>query len=160
VGSAVTLAYVFWHRPGPEADVPAYEGALTGFHASLAAAPPPGFRGSVAFARAAQPWFDGYEDWYLVDDWTALGVLNAAAVDLRHATPHDAVADRAVAGAGAVFRCDMPLDLRGVRAATWSSEPLVGDAVWRRQMVLGPAPQYCAHHATPVAGAIAREALG
>lgn len=148
------LAYVFWHRPGD--DAPGYEGALVTLHASLAEDPPPGFRGSVTYARASQPWFDGYEDWYLVDDWTALGVLNDAA---PHRPGHDPAARASVDGTGAVYRLTEGVpDLGAVSGATWSDEEVDGDVTWRRQMVLGPAPQYCAHHLT--GGAVTREALG
>ena len=144
------LAYVFWHRPA--ADANAYEAVLRAFHHSLRAAPPPGFHGSVTYARAKLPWFDGYEDWYLVDDWTALGVLNDAA---PHVPGHDVAARRSTDGAGAVYRLTGgDPDLAAVGGATWSDAPVAGDVTWRRELVLGPAPQYCAHHRGP--GAIAR----
>lgn len=136
------LAYVFWHRPA--GDPVAYEEGLVTLHASLAAVAPRGFRGSVSYARAAQPWFDGYEDWYLVDDWTALGVLNETA---PHVRGHDLVAEASADGTGAVYRLtEGTPDLWAVAGATWSDEPVRGDVTWRRQLVLGPAPQYCAHH--------------
>jgi len=153
------LAYVFWHRPADGVDAGTYEEALRGFHAELAAAAPTRFAGSQSFARASLPWFDGYEDWYLVADWTALGSLNAAAVAARSLPAHDAVATRAADGAGAVFALHAgALDLRDVRGATWSDVPAEGDALWRRQLVLGPAPQYCAHHRGG-GGAIERQIL-
>ncbi len=137
------LAYVFWHRPGDD-DAAGYEAVLRAFHAALTAAPPPGFRGSVTYARAALPWFDGYEDWYLVDDWTALGVLNDAAPGVAG---HDVAARRSAEGTAAVYRLtDGVPDLATVKGATWSDAPVTGHVCWRRQLVLGPAPQYCAHH--------------
>lgn len=142
------LAYVFWHRPAPAVDRAAYEDALLRFHAALAGRPPQGFRGSAVFDRAALPWFDGYEDWYLVADWAALGVLNAGAVDAAHRTVHDEVALRAAAGTAQILALqDGPAALDDVAAVTWSDGPVGGDAVWRRQMTLGPAPEWCALHA-------------
>src|SRR4051794_21768971 len=99
------LAYVFWHRGAGAA----YRPALTAFHAALAAAPPAGFARSYAFRLDVAPWLagdgDAYEDWYLVDDWAALGTLNDAAVSASRRAPHDAVARLAAAGAGGVYRC-------------------------------------------------------
>ncbi len=142
------LAYVFWHRPSAGVAPGDYEQGMRAFHAVLADAPPAGFVGSLTFARAPLPWFDGYEDWYMVADWTALGVLNTAAVSARNLAAHDAVATRAEAGTGAVFALHSgELDLGEIAGATWSDTAPQADAVWRRQLVLGPAPQYCGHHA-------------
>jgi hypothetical protein len=154
------LAYVFWHRPAEAADRAAYEGALLSFHAALAAEPPPGFLASVVFDRAQQPWFDGYEDWYLVEDWTALGTLNAGAVDAAHRVVHDDVALRSAAGTAAVLalkRGEPGLD--HVVAATWGDQAPDGRALWQRQLTLGPAPEFCALHAAPRKGATPRAVL-
>lgn len=148
------LAYVFWHRGTGAAD--AYEAALAEFHRVLAAEPPPGFLRSAAFALDDAPWLPGsgpaYEDWYVVEDWAALGVLNAGAVSGPRAAPHDEVAGRAGKGAGGIYA---PLGHDGTLGgpvATWAPkragvsyaewhERLAGPA-WQRQMVLGPAPEY------------------
>src|SRR5207253_6612299 len=45
-----------------------------------------------------------YEDWYFVDDFTALGALNEAAVTVARKDPHDTVAKLAGGGAGGVYR--------------------------------------------------------
>ena len=161
------LAYVFWHRPDAGADAAAYEQRLTAFHAALAEHPPPGFRGSAALRVQVAPWLRGdgpaYEDWYGVEDWAALGGLNAAAVRGARAEPHDAVAARAAAGAGAVYGLvDGPPVLDAVRAS-WLAKPAghdrdafhaklagPGRSVWMRQMVLGPAPEYVVRSGAPV----------
>jgi hypothetical protein len=159
----VTLAYVFWHRPARGQDAGAYEAALAGFHAALAADPPPGFGGSCFVALGAAPWLDGggpaYEDWYLVPDWAALGTLNAHAVSGSRAAPHDAAAARAGAGTAGVYALlggpAVPPD-QPHRA--WIDKPegtpydrfhagLVaalppGASAWQRQMTLGPAGEY------------------
>jgi hypothetical protein len=155
------LAYIFWHRPADGASREPYEAALAAFHAALAAHPPPGFAGSAAYRLAEAPWLpgggDAYEDWYRVDGWEALGQLNEAAVRGPRAAPHDAVAGLAAAGAGAVYRllAGAPPPLRGPVHAAWVDKPAgmpydeavpaleeLGGGVWRRQMVLGPAPEF------------------
>jgi hypothetical protein len=152
------LAYVFWHRPAAGVDADAYEAALAAFHTALAAHPPHGFGQSAAFRLDAAPWLPGdgpaYEDWYAVESWEALGRLNDAAVTGERAAPHDAVAFEAGAGAGGVYRLLAGQGL-AARAAAWLHKPggeprdafhaaltATGGAVWMRQMVLGPAPEY------------------
>ena len=136
------LAYLFWHRPAESVDTGQYEERLRAFHERMNADPPAGFRGSAAFRVD-----DGYEDWYLIGDWTALGVLNDAAIDARHAPDHDAVAGLAGGGSGAVYRhITGDLDLAESGRADWShSRPTVAGefALWQRQLVLGPAPEFC-----------------
>jgi hypothetical protein len=153
------LAYVFWHRAAPGSA--GYEERLVAFHAALAAHPPPGYRGSRAFRIDPAPWFEGegtpYEDWYLVESWAALGMLNTAAVSGARALPHDAVAALAREGAGGVWA-----PLHGAEPVagevSWLAKPegmsyvefhaqLAGRRVWQRQMVLGPAPEYVVEHA-------------
>ena len=101
----------------------------------------------VFWHQPADP--DGYEDWYLVDGWKELGELNATAVDAAHKAPHDAAAHRVRSGWGGVYKlvnghAEGPPD--GTR---WShSRPQAG-VVWQRQMVLGPAPEYCAADGDP-----------
>jgi hypothetical protein len=172
------LAYVFWHRPRDLAARDAYEQAHVAFHRSLANSPPVGFRGSAVFQVAELPWpwsaasaqarlpddgAGGYEDWYLVDDFTALGILNEAAVGYGHRTAHDAVAHRFGEGAGGLYGlvegARTPV-LAEATLAIWVSRPpgseqralgeLLGDgmgpehaSLWRRRLVLGPAPEYC-----------------
>jgi hypothetical protein len=160
------LAYVFWHRPGGD-EISAYEERLRAFHAALAQHPPAGFAGSAALRVQAAPWLPGdgaaYEDWYGVEDWEALGALNAAAVRGERARPHDAVAGQARAGAGAVYGLvDGPPELVATRTS-WLGKPAGADrdafhaqlggpgrSLWMRQMVLGPAPEYAVRSGAPV----------
>lgn len=161
------LAYLFWHWSRAGADAAEYEAALAGFHRSLAAGSPPGFRRSLSFRLGAAPWVaageaaGGYEDWYVVDDSAALDPLNAAAVSGARRAPHDRAAAGAAGGAGGLYRWQWgELDLGEARAAAWLEKPggvsyaafeaRLGEwlgvgavAVWQRQMVLGPAPEYC-----------------
>src|SRR5215217_8166695 len=78
------LAYVFWHVAASGVDAADYEARLAAFHAALRRDDrPPGLGLTATVGLEAVPWLDGaagYEDWYLVDNFAALGVLNAAAV--------------------------------------------------------------------------------
>ena len=146
------LAYVFWHQPAPGIESDDYESRLQAFHDRMQSDPPAGFLESAAFRVSGLPWLDGpgYEDWYLVDGWAAVGVLNDSAVDAHHAPDHDAVAVHAGAGAGAIYRhIAGELHLADSGRADWSHKrPEAGpepaeEALWQRQLVLGPAPEFC-----------------
>jgi hypothetical protein len=179
------LAYLFWHRPLESCDVAAYEQALIAFHRSLHRAPPVGLGGSAVFRVAQLPFLEqaaapsgehaaatpGYEDWYLVEDYAALGVLNGAAVGRGHRTAHDEAARRVAAGAGGLYalvegeRCESGQrpgleSIGDATLAVWVARPsgsrqrmlgeLLGDgmdrrraSLWRRQLALGPAPEFC-----------------
>ena len=143
------LAYVFWHRPRSGVDRDAYEDAQRAFHRSLPI-------DSACFLLATLPFEadSGYEDWYLVDDWTALGVLNEMAVDERHRPSHDDAAEHSGKGWGGVYalvrgEAEIPAGTawlekpRGVDSKEFLAS-LPHETVWRRQMVLGPAPEFCA----------------
>jgi hypothetical protein len=156
------LAYVFWHRQADREDRHEYEQAVVRFHRSLHARPPDGFRDSASFRAGELPWLgSGYEDWYLVDDFAALGVLGEATQARGHRTAHDEAARRSGRGAGGVYRLlEGVADFADARIAVWVERPagteslefgaLLGDgmdparaSLWRRQLVLGPAPEYC-----------------
>jgi hypothetical protein len=195
------LAYLLWHLPADGVEQDAYEHAAERFHRSLHHAPPAGFRGSAVYRAAELPWLDpppggrpeghtlegapssveadsqaggGYEDWYLVEDFAALGVLNEAAVAHGHRTAHDEVAHRFGTGAGGLYglREGHP-DLSSAPLGIWISRPpvshppeapralgeLLGDgmdpahsSLWRRSLVFGPAPEYCLLAHEPPAG--------
>ena len=55
------LAYVFWHRPGEDADPAAYEARLAAFHAALAAHPPEGFSASAALRVGGGPLLESVQ---------------------------------------------------------------------------------------------------
>jgi len=141
------------------------------FHAALAAAPSSGFLGSFSVSLSHVPWAagggDAYEDWYLVQDFGALGLLNEAAVSTSRAAPHDTAAAVAAGGAGGLYGLKRGVALRQPQYAHWFSKPdgmpyselfaqlasvvdQVQGALWMRQMVLGPAREFCLHAATPV----------
>jgi hypothetical protein len=178
------LAYVFWHRPLEDSAIAAYEQAQLAFHRSLDRTPPAGFVGSACYRAATLPWLHGaaggYEDWYFVEDYTALGVLNEAAIGHGHRTPHDALARRFGGGAGGLYglvegdrsQLGRPPDRTPIGEAllaVWVARTpgierrplgeLLGDgmdprhaSLWRRQLVFGPAPEFCLLAPEPSAG--------
>ena len=153
------LAYVFWHSPGSADTISTYEAALAAFHSSLDPADIRGFRGSQACLVQGASWFSApvvYEDCYLVDDFTALGALNEAAVAGHRRRPHDNVAGMTAEGMAGVYAlvggAAQPVD---TGRAVWFGKPAgmsygefyerLGErnSLWRRQMVLGPTPEFC-----------------
>ena len=165
------LAYVFWHWKQAEITATDYENRQRAFHAALAAAPSSDSLGSFSVRLSHAPWAAGggeaYEDWYLVQDFGALGLLNEAAVSASRAAPHDAAAAVAAGGVGGVYGLRCGAALRQPQVAHWFSKPAgmpyselfaqlapvvdqVHGALWMRQMVLGPAREFCLHAAGPV----------
>lgn len=167
------LAYLFWHSPR-EKDASGYESALERFHRSLAARPPIGFLRSACYRAAAIPWLEGavgYEDWYLIEDYTALGVLGEAAVAHGHRSAHERAAKALGAGTAGLYRlCEGAIGLREASVSVWvtparlSEQSAVagllmadgaergGAALWRRELVFGPACEYCLLAADQPAG--------
>jgi hypothetical protein len=132
------LAYLFWHVRSAGVTRGVYEARLRSFHASLEVE-------SASFRLDLLPFRaePGYEDWYLVEDWAQLGSMNVAAVDPVHRGSHEGVASLSANGWGAVYQLvhgepTPPL------AARWQPErPGEAESVWQRQLVLGPAPEFC-----------------
>jgi hypothetical protein len=165
------LAYVFWHSPRDADALEAYEQAQLAFHRSLAHSRPVGMCASASFRLTRKPWPThkagadvSYEDWYLLDDFAALGVLNEAAVGRGHRTSHDEAAKRYGGGTAGLYGLIEgeagPALLERASVAVWVARPagalqrglgeLLGDGIepghaslWRRQLVLGPAPEFC-----------------
>jgi hypothetical protein len=164
------LAYLFWHRPREGADVERYEQAQLAFHRSLARSAPAGMRGSTISRVDSLPYGDqqeagpAYEDWYLLEDFAALGVLGEAAVGRGHRTAHDHAASSFGTGAAGLYGLiegeSVDREIRSATVAVWVARPvgsnpgtcaeLLGDgsepghaSVWRRQLVLGAAPEFC-----------------
>jgi len=160
------LAYVFWHWPKPELSQGDYEQLQRAFHTALAAAKPGGFIASTAFrVDGDAPWLAGspaYADWYLVDEFAALGPLNTQAVSGSCEAPHTAVAHAMAAGAGSLLTLHgnaAPPDVTTTRRVTWLTKPrevpydqfyaavaavtaTQPASLWRRAMVLGPTPEF------------------
>jgi hypothetical protein len=170
------LAYLFWHRPAEEVGRTVYEEACERFHRSLRHAPPAGLLGSAVYRTSELPWLvgGGYEDWYFLEDFTALGVLNEAAVAHGHRGAHDDVARRFGEGAGGLYSLREghadpanipPLAIwvgRQPGTTRQALGELLGDgmdpgraSLWRRALVFGPAPEYCLLTEEPPAGVAA-----
>jgi len=155
------LAYLFWHRPYPSADIPGYEESLLNFQRRLSEQPPPGFHAVGSYRIPAVPWLGGragYEDWCYLDGSWALDPLNGFAVAGAAKAPHDAAAAQMEIGYGGLWSLMWGTpDLAERRTVTWLTRPrgIVWRAAlepvrtqfpnatcWRRQMVLGPAPEF------------------
>ncbi len=158
------LTYILWHWPFPEVSAESYENNLGEFHRSLAASKIPGFRGSVVFRNSGVPWAGSdqrsYEDWYLLDGSAAMDELNEAAVSAVSKLSHDNTARGTAGAAGGLYRLQTgkpnATDCRFVSwlakpqgtgyeefyagVQTWTSQ--AGVSLWRRQMVLGPTPEF------------------
>jgi hypothetical protein len=98
-----------------------------------------------------------------VKDFAAIGTLNDAAVVPGTKEFHDSVAKDYLSGAGGVFKLIQgSIPLPEAKYANWVGKPVgtsyqeyykeaveaLGDRradLWRRQMVLGPSPQFCVH---------------
>jgi len=163
------LAYVFWHWPYPTVEETVYERRIAEFHEALRTQRPRGFQYSVVLKAGRVPWVgrDGevYEEWYVVENSAALDALNEAAVSGACKEPHNQVAQGAADGAGGLFRLRAgEAGLATARVGLWFAKPAGmsyemlyrmlqseiegaagGGSVWQRQMVLGPAPEFCWH---------------
>ncbi len=157
------LAYVFWHERRADADARAYRSDLAELHRRLRASALDGLIGSWTFAIDTLPWRDGdgafFEDWYVLRGSAALDALDAVAVSGDRSPPHDRLASSVAWGAGGLYRLRAGAAGGDQRTARWFAKPagmsyaeldaLVAGALspqhalWRRQMVLGPAPEFC-----------------
>ena len=164
------LAYLFWHWPKSSVTAAAYEALLVAFHDRLRTVGCPGLQRSLVFREHGTLWVQpagSYVDWYLLDGSAALDHLNNAAVAPPLVEAHARCAGAAAGGAGGLYRLhgDSPDAVTGL-AALWLSKPpgmayadfyarlapltsAAERSLWRRQMVLGPAPEFCLLSATP-----------
>jgi hypothetical protein len=166
------LGYVFSHWPLPGISRRRYERKLVAFQDSLKANGPEGLVDVLSFRVQGLPWANvrssSCEDWYVVRDFAAMGALNDAVVSDANREAHGEVANEASGGAGALYKMRYGnLGLADARFETWIRKPaqttyqeflerlsrLVADRktdLWQRQMVLGPAHEFCLHSKTPV----------
>ncbi len=167
----MSLAYVFWHWRQAGVLRPDYERRQRAFHAALARAPSAGYSNSLSFRVVGADWAAGgaeaYEDWYLLESFEALGALNEAAVSAGRKPPHDEAAAVSAGGTAGLYRLlGGSLGSQPVRAYWFDRPPRASTAevsarlaplldrdgawLWMRQMVLGPAPEFCLHAKEPV----------
>jgi hypothetical protein len=160
------LAYVFWHDRLADTDDASYRADIAEFHRRLNASGLVGFLGSRTFAIDTLPWSDAcdtrgslFEDWYVLSGSAELDRLDAIAVSGDRSLSHDRLASAVSWGAGGLYRLRAGTALGEHRVAQWFAKPAgmgyaeldallsaavsPDSAVWRRQMVLGPAPEFC-----------------
>ncbi len=159
------LSFILWHWPAEGVSAGDYYRALSRFHTALKDEPPDGFLESGVVRFDALPWIAApgpiYQDWYVITDFTAMGILNDGAVDGSRKSPHDEVAGMAADGVGGLYAVEagQPSALSG-GLFHWLRKPedrntpeylrslkdialAAGGTLWRRQMNLGVAPEYC-----------------
>ena len=148
------IAYLFFHEIAPDGDAIRYEEGLRRFHSTLAQAGVPGFIGSQTYRVGSQ-----YCDWYVVENSAALDPLNDAAVSGQRSASHADVARVATNFAGKLLKLaagqyspDATTEIRFAKPHGMTYPHLYrllerwtgrGDvSLWRRMMVLGPAPEF------------------
>lgn len=156
------IAYLFWHAAPDGAAIAEYEKTVVRFGGALADARIPGLLGNASYAIGRTPWLGepGYEDWAWLEGSWALDALNERAVTGAMKAPHDAVAQATkhggfgavyylVAGEHRILADSKVLWLSRPRGIAWRDiMPAITEsagaqvAVWRRQMVLGPAAEF------------------
>ncbi|HEY6728257.1 MAG TPA: hypothetical protein VI197_29810 [Polyangiaceae bacterium] len=165
------LAYVFSHWRQRDVSASDYEERQRGFHAALAAAPASGSLRSFSVALSGAPWAagaaDSYEDWYLIEDYAALGVLEHSAISAARAEPHAAAASVAAGGVAGVYGLRIGTSVETPRHAIWFRKPdglpyaelllqltslveAAGASLWMRKLSLGPALEFCVHAHEPL----------
>lgn len=158
------LAYVFWHWPRPDISQQEYEARLCRFHQSMTATPPAGMRRSLTWRVEGAPWLpDGpaFEDWYLLDDTSALDSISTGAVSGGNAPLHHAIASLAAGGTAGLYKpARVPEATASGETAAWfgklagmtydalyssldTVETVTPDGLWLRMLVLGPTPEFC-----------------
>lgn len=118
---------------------------------------------------AGAPWLsgEGYEDWYLVEGSAALDPLNEAAVGPALHEAHDAAAALTGEACAGLYRLAAGTGGLEGGSALWLGKPRAtsyaafyellapssgapGAGLWRRQLVLGPTPEFCLRGAAAV----------
>jgi hypothetical protein len=154
------LAFVFWHWPRTSVERDEYESWLVAFHQQLSTSLPAGMQRSLTWRVVGAPWLpeeSGYEDWYLLDNSTALDVINKDAVSGTLGRYHDAVARLSDGGTSGLYYPAQAVEGDPSSAlALWFSKPrgmsyadlylrieAQPGRLWRRMLVLGPTPEFC-----------------
>ncbi len=167
------LLYIFWHWPRPEADSAVIRRRRSRVpRARCALASPDGLLDSAVHRLTGAPWANAgasaYEDLYLLQDSAALDVLNEAAVRAPGKHAHDRLAHAMLAGTAGLYGYALGAPSSApIGTSHWFRKPpgftypaLYGSlaegvrdgcSLWRRQMVLSPAPEFCAFGFDPAA---------
>jgi hypothetical protein len=167
------LLYIFWHWPRPEVALASYEADEADFQSRLHEAAPIGLIASAVHRCEGAPWANeggaAYEDLYILDTSAAMDVLNQAAVDGACKKPHDRLAGAMLAGTAGLYSLSRGRASAPVAGPTrWFRKPpgmsynalygalsgameAHGATLWRRQMVLSPAPEFSAFGCDPSA---------
>ncbi len=165
------IAYLFWHWPR---EPTRYEGDLIDFHRRLAAAGVAGLVANTTYRIEGAGWPGGspaYEDWYLLGGFGDLEALNEQAVSPPMKEAHDRPAHATAGAAGGLYRVlSGQVDL-SAESVTWLTKPAgmgyeqfyaelpVTDCLMRRQLTLGPAPEFCAFGSLPGGTQVRRRRL-
>lgn len=156
------FAYVFWHVKPAGLAVDEYEAALCRFQEELRSRKFSGILGNFSYSIDAVPWLGeaGYEDWVVAEDLSVLERLNTLAVTGPMEESHAAIAHMTkhggfgglyylVSGARQALTDSTVAWLARPRGVKWADAmPGIVEtagaevAVWRRFMVLGPAPEF------------------
>ena len=153
------LAWVFWHSRYEHVTEEEYRRALAAFHAGVEAVAPDGLLGIRTVRHDSVPWLPSpvevYEDWHFVRDSAALDRLDEAAVIAVTSDAHTRIARLAANASAGLYRLRAGAPLPEPPGFKWIDKPR-GEAydtfiaslenaaaVWSRQMVLGPTPEFC-----------------
>ena len=159
-----TLAYVFSHRPRAGVGRARYERTLLGFLDVLARTPTPGFLGSAAFRLPRAAWGTHpdrplYVDWYVFSGFADLDPVREVAYRPPWIEAHRAIAALFGEGWGSIYATrgragppsapatvawfSAPAGRGGALLRRWRDEGPPNGVLWRRQLALGPSPEYC-----------------
>jgi len=165
------LAWIFWHSRARTVAETDYRAALLDFHNLLHPGDIEGFFGSRILRYDSLPWLPAavaevYEDWYFLRDSAALDVLEEAAIGARRKTTHDAVARLASTATAGLYRLRRGNASSPISRCCWLTKPAgesyesffarfdrIQDgtfALFSRQMVLGPTPEFVLTASTEV----------
>jgi hypothetical protein len=159
------IGYVFWHQKIDSVSSNDYERTLKEFHEKLVGARIRGYLGSVSLKIEGAYWMgskkSGYEDWYYMTDSGVIDILNHGAVSGNMMPIHNNAAGLATGMHAGLYQ--LKSSSANHRESTWciwlskpggmsyddfnsmisSTVPAHSIDYWRRQMVLGPTPEFC-----------------
>jgi hypothetical protein len=159
------IGYVFWHQKIDSVTSSDYEHTLKEFHEKLSQARIRGYLGSMSFKIEGARWMgskmSGYEDWYYLTDSGVIDILNVGAVTGNMFPIHNNASGLATGMHAGLYQLKSPSANNTESSwCIWFSKPsgmsyddlnkMISSTVpvqnidyWRRQMVLGPTPEFC-----------------